>query len=190
MTRPAARPLVLVGLIALTPVALALLFFYGPRDWLPRGGAAHGELIDPIVEAPAGALPTPGGGQTANDWFRGRWSLIYAQSGDCPDPCVGDLNRLNQVRLRLGRDRDRVRLVLLIDGAPPALPAAAEVTVALLTGPAGDRWREALEHWPLAEGAVFVADPLGNLLIRYSPDVEQADLLDDLERLLDVSQIG
>lgn len=193
MTGKAANPVWLLGLVVLAPVALALLFFYGPRDWLPRGGAAHGDLIDPTIQAPIGALPTPGGAQTASDWFRDRWSLIYVQSGGCGAPCLDRLNRLNQVRLRLGRDSDRVRLVLLVDGPTPETPQIAGVpglVVAGLDGAAGRRWLDALAAWPLDAGAVFVADPLGNLLLRYPSDVEQTGLLEDLERLLEISSIG
>jgi hypothetical protein len=42
----------------------------------------------------------------------------------------------------------------------------------------------------LQEGRIFVVDPLGNLVVSYPPAPNQELLLEDLERLLDVSRIG
>jgi hypothetical protein len=42
----------------------------------------------------------------------------------------------------------------------------------------------------LEQGRLFVVDPLGNLILSYPPDADQARLLKDLERLLSVSRIG
>jgi hypothetical protein len=42
----------------------------------------------------------------------------------------------------------------------------------------------------LERGRLFVVDPLGNLILSYPPDADQARLLKDLERLLNVSRIG
>jgi hypothetical protein len=41
----------------------------------------------------------------------------------------------------------------------------------------------------LAEG-VYIVDPLGNLVLRYPPQAPAADVLEDLKKLLRVSQIG
>ncbi|HUF73708.1 MAG TPA: hypothetical protein VMR74_12500 [Gammaproteobacteria bacterium] len=42
----------------------------------------------------------------------------------------------------------------------------------------------------LADGRYFVVDPLGNLILSYPADADQGRLLEDLERLLNVSRIG
>ncbi len=40
------------------------------------------------------------------------------------------------------------------------------------------------------DGAVFVVDPLGNLMMRFAPGLPPADMLKDLEKLLKLSRIG
>jgi hypothetical protein len=42
----------------------------------------------------------------------------------------------------------------------------------------------------LEQGRLFVVDPLGNLILSYPPDADQARLLKDLARLISVSRIG
>ena len=53
----------------------------------------------------------------------------------------------------------------------------------------GSLWRQLGEE-RLINGRIFIADPLGNLVVSYPPDVAQKELLRDFERLLDASGIG
>ena len=180
----------LLALVFFGPVLLAAVAFYGPWDWVPRGGAAHGELIQPPLPLPSGELTTLSGNRTAAQWFRSRWSLIYASTAHCAEPCVAELNRLNQVRLALGEDRQRVQLILLFAGAGPELPADATLLVARLDDTAGGAILELLGTENIGDGRIYIADPLGNLVMTYPSGAEQRGILEDLERLLTVSTIG
>jgi len=42
----------------------------------------------------------------------------------------------------------------------------------------------------LAEGTVLLVDPLGNLMMRFGPEVEPKGILEDLEKLLKLSRVG
>lgn len=175
-------------LVFVVPLALAAIAFYGPWDWTP-GGAAHGEFIQPPLALPSGELTTQTGGRTAPDWYRGRWSIIYATMADCAEQCVVELNRLNQVRLALGDDLDRAQLVLLYTGNGPQLPEGAALLAARLDDRAGSALLELLGAERVGTGSIFLADPLGNLVMAYPADAEQRGILEDLERLLTVTVI-
>jgi len=43
---------------------------------------------------------------------------------------------------------------------------------------------------PRSSERLYLVDPLGNLLMSYSPDAPPRSVLDDLERLLRLSHIG
>ncbi len=182
------QPLALM-LVFLGPLALAVIAFYGPWDWVPRT-AAHGEFIEPPLPLPAGELTTLAGARTEPDWYRGRWSLIYARTSHCDEQCVAELNRLNQVRLALGEDLRRVQLVLLFAGTGPELPDGAALLAARLDDGAGTEVLELLGADSIGNGRIYLADPLGNLVMTYPPGTEQRGILEDLERLLTVTVIG
>lgn len=163
----------LVGAVCLGPFAIALLLFYSP--WQPSQLPGSRELLAPPVATPPGWL-SAGGEQ--------RWSLVYVRTTACDDPCARDLERLRQVHGALGRDVDRVQRVYL-DGAdaPPTPADPALVRLRVDDGP-GAGVARALDAAQLSVGRVYVADPRGNLLASYPPDVEQKELLRDLKRLL------
>jgi len=189
MTRKTSREPLFLLLVFVVPLALAVIAFYGPWDWVPRS-AAHGEFIQPPVPLPPGELTTLAGARTEPDWYRGRWSLIYARTAECREQCIAELNRLNQVRLALGDDLRRVQLVFLFSGAGPELPNEAALLAVRLDDAAGAELLELLDAELIRSGRIYLADPLGNLVMTYPPDAEQRGILEDLERLLTVTVIG
>ncbi|HZF28085.1 MAG TPA: hypothetical protein VE907_03135 [Gammaproteobacteria bacterium] len=170
----------LVGAVCLGPFALALLVFYGPWILPPLPGSRV--LLEPPVVTPVGWLADSAGGPY-------RWSLIYAKMTPCEPQCVRDLDRLSQVHLALGRDIDRLQRVYLHTGeAPPRRdnnrPDGPPLLTRRLDEAPGASVARALDAEDLAEGRVYVADPRGNLVASYPPEVEQKELLRDLKRLL------
>jgi hypothetical protein len=47
-----------------------------------------------------------------------------------------------------------------------------------------------LASLPRGTGALYIVDPLGNLMMAYAPDAPAKGLLDDLKRLLKLSHVG
>jgi hypothetical protein len=166
----------LVALVCFGPFALALLAYYGPygHEWLPKLPGSR-ELITPPV-------PLPERWRTTAD-SPAAWQLIYATMTPCERQCAWRLGKLLQVQLALGRDQDRVRRVVWHVGVAPEL-RDDELAALSLDGPDGAHLAQALGAARYAEGRVFVADPRGDVILSYPPDVEQKELLRDLKRLL------
>ncbi|MGH8495078.1 MAG: hypothetical protein ACREVN_03010 [Gammaproteobacteria bacterium] len=163
-----------------------MIAYYGPLDWAPR--AAHGELIEPPVPLPPEAFATLFRNGMPTERLRNRWSFIYARIAPCSDECLAHLIRLYQVRLALPEDRrHRVQMVLLFGGPRPSLPADAGWTTARLDDAAGNTIVELLGEQNIRDGRVYIADPLGNLVMSYPPDAAQKGMLEDLKRLLKLS---
>jgi len=173
-------------LVFIGPMLLAVGAYYAPWEWVRESGAAHGDLIDPPRPLPLRSLTTASGTDTPEDWLRYRWSLIYASTAPCDTACLDELNRLNQVRLALGKDLARAQVILLFMGTAPILPAGADVTVARLDDGAGRVMLEVLGEENIRSGRIYIVDPLGRLAMTYEPMVEQKWLLEDLERLLQI----
>jgi hypothetical protein len=157
----------------------ALFIFYGPfgLTWLPQLPGSR-ELIEPPAPLPAA---------WRNSDAAASWQLIYARMTPCEQQCAQHLGRLLQVQLALGRDQGRVQRVVWHIGELPDLqdPQLAEHE---LDDEAGGDIVTALGAEHMADGRVFVADPRGEVILSYPPDVEQKELLRDLERLLSGSE--
>ncbi len=165
----------LVALVCLGPFAAALFMYYGPLGvaWLPQLPGSR-ELLAPSVPLPqsfrgSAASPHP-------------WQLIYARMTPCEQPCAEHLGRLHQVQLALGRDSNRVRRVVWHVGRLPV--ADSELTAFALDDASSRALVDTLGEERMVDGRVFVADPRGEVILSYPPDVEQKELLRDLERLL------
>lgn len=184
--------LVLVAVLFLGPAILAALLYFGPfrlegLDMLPNPDR---EFFAEPETLPLMPLTTPDGGRTADDWARYRWSLIYARITPCEGACFGHLQRLTQVYLALGGERDRVQRVLLAVGSLDDFSRDPELLIGRLDVPASAALVELLGKERLRGGRYFVVDPLGNVILSYPPDADQRRLLEDLERLLKVSRVG
>jgi hypothetical protein len=194
------RPrLLLLGLGALfvAPLAAAWLSLALGPAWQPAETVNHGRLLQParpLLAAGPGAADDP-----AAPLLRGRWTLALLSGADCPPECRETLAASRQVWLALNKDQSRVqRLLVTSEALAPALQAGLRQGDATLLTRAGDglaaRLRAAL---PTGDGAraaggprLLLIDPLGNLVLDYTPPVAPRGLLDDLERLLKVSRIG
>ena len=165
----------LVALVCFGPFAAALFVYYGPfgLSWVPQLPGSRELLREPV------ALP---GEWRADGASRQPWLLIYARMTPCGQSCAQHLGRLVQVQAALGRDAGRVRRVVWHVGSLPIEdPALAAFS---LESVPGRGIVEALGAQRMMEGRVYVADPRGEVILSYPPDVEQKELLRDLERLL------
>ncbi|HEY8520417.1 MAG TPA: hypothetical protein VIN61_10065 [Gammaproteobacteria bacterium] len=176
-----------LAVVFLGPLAAAFVLYFGPWDlsFLPRVPVEGRELLTPPPALPPLALseePDAGRGER-------RWLLIYATMAPCEERCAAEWDRLARVHAALGRDAARVRLVLLHGGqGPPA--AEPRAAWGRLGGGVNEAAVAALGAARIGDGTIFVVDPLGNVVVAYPGNVGQRDLLEDLERLLDVSRIG
>lgn len=189
--------LVGLALFFFVPLAVSFYLYYGQTGWRPPGHVNHGVLISPARPVPPLTLPLLAGGTTSPKWLRGKWTMLYVESGDCLERCRKRLYDMRQVRTALDRDMDRVQRVFvaarledptllstLHDLHPDLIVAklddSADPLVVLLPGGAA----------ALHAGRIYVIDPLGNLMMWYAAGAESKGLLEDMKRLLRLSSIG
>ncbi len=110
---------------------------------------------------------------------------------------------MRQARRATGKEQHRINELLLTpteDKKPEQLERVAELltqdyphTTHLLVEL--EDWEFFLSEFPEKETAVnsgylFIADPLGNVILAYHPERHPDDLLKDIKKLLKASQIG
>jgi cytochrome oxidase Cu insertion factor (SCO1/SenC/PrrC family) len=197
-TAPHRRPIVLVvALVFFLPLAVATYLYYAPAAWRPTRTVNHGALIEPARQLPEVSLPTIEGGATAPDFLRHRWTLIFAGRGDCDERCHDALYQMRQVRLALNRDMDRVQRLFFATEPCCDRPFLARehhgLVVARGTSAEAGRLLALFptDSGPVAtSGRIYIVDPLGNLMMVHPRDSNPKFLLEDLKRLLKLSQIG
>ncbi|UTV27855.1 cytochrome oxidase [Photobacterium atrarenae] len=161
------------------PVGLAQLML--SMQWYQGGVTNRGQLLDPPLSAPGVAQA-------------GRWQLLYVLPDDCDVACAGALFHLRQIPQAVGAERDRVASLLLVNGSAGQDNEllrglkAATVPASLL---------KRLQATEYGAQAIYLVDPLGNILMAYPLESAQPailaqgkDVLRDLKRLLKVSKIG
>ncbi len=176
-----------VLLVCAAPVIASYLTYYVIR---PEGRRNFGELIDPQRALPAIAARTLDGQAVELTALKGQWLLITVAGGACDRRCEKNLYFQRQLREALGKEKDRVDRVWLVndEAAPPKalLPALAASTVLRVAPAALAQWLEPAAGQRLQDH-LYLVDPLGNWMMRFPADMDVAAAAKarrDLERLL------
>jgi hypothetical protein len=192
------RPLLVLLVLFIAPLALAFWLYYG-SSWRPLRRTNHGELIQPVVTLPPLAPPAAAPGDAAPaSLFQGKWSLVVLAAGagagslGCDADCRNALIYARQTWLSLGKLAPRVQRVLLAGAGCCDREYLQREHTGLITVPAADpAAARVLGAVPLPhDHAIFVVDPLGNLMMRYDVRQDPKGLREDLKKLLELSHIG
>lgn len=186
-----------LALLFMGPLAVSWIWYYtGSSPAETRGTTNRGELISPARPLPEVAFTALDGSAPAR-FPAGRWTLMLIAGDGCPEPCQATLIDLRQVNLALGHDVERLRRALLVTEREPDLAALRRQHPDLFVLDArGEAAGEFFAPFPTAaDGApdaarVYLADPLGNLMMSYPLDGDPKDMLKDIEKLLKLSRIG
>jgi cytochrome oxidase Cu insertion factor (SCO1/SenC/PrrC family) len=158
--------------------------------WRPERTTQHGELYQPARPLANVGFSLPGE-PAKRPVLRGKWTLMYVGTGACDAGCRQALVEMRQVRRALGRDMDRVqRLYVVTAGEPDTAYFTAEHPGLGVTTAADDVATLTREIEPRGANEIFLADPLGNLVLRYAPGAGMKGMHSDLKHLLKISTIG
>jgi cytochrome oxidase Cu insertion factor (SCO1/SenC/PrrC family) len=178
--------MLLIASVFFGPLAVATWMYYS-GGLQPAGRTNHGALLEPIVnitdEIPESVLNKQGDGY---------WVLIYLDDEECETRCRDALYTIRQSRKMLGKEMDRLKRVFLHgDSSPDTVFLAAE-HAGLITLRDHDLSLLLINKKPeaLTAGGYFLVDPLGNLVMYFEPAVDPSDMVEDIKRLLKLSQIG
>ena len=179
--------MLLLAAVFIGPLIIAAWLYYGGETLQPEGRSNHGVLLDPIVglddELPGSAIA---------EHYDQTWVLVYMNAARCGDTCREALYTSRQARLMLGKEMDRVARVFLHGNTPPDTVFLAEEHPGLITIE-DSRLAGLLNGKRPADipaGGYFLIDPHGNLVMYFRPDLDPAEMVDDIKHLLRLSRIG
>lgn len=190
------RPVLLLLALFAAPLAGAFWLYYG-STWRPALRTNHGELITPVT-LPELALPpagaSPGGARAAASLLHGKWTLLVVGQGEsgCDAACRNTLVYARQTWLSLAQLTPRVQRVLLAGAGCCDLEYLLREHAGLIALDASGNEAAPLLRLipPAQDGAIFIVDPLGNLMMRYDVRQDPKGLREDLKKLLELSHIG
>ncbi len=190
-TRMGRWKMLLVLLVCAAPVVASYLTYYVVR---PEGRRNFGELIEPQRPLPDVVAQTLDGTPVNLRTLQDQWLLISVAGAQCDATCARHLYLQRQLREGLGKDKDRLDWVWLVDDTAPVpaeiLPALKTATVLRVPTQALQAWLSAAQGAKLSEH-LFLVDPLGNWMMRFPAllNAEQAPKVKrDLERLMRASE--
>jgi hypothetical protein len=182
--------MLLVFLVCAAPVAASYFAYYVIR---PDARSVFGTLIDPQRPLPDVTAAAPDGAQQNLRSLKGQWLLVTVSGGACDAACQEYLYMQRQLRESLGKEKDRVDRVWLINDdvaiAPELMPAIKDATVLRVPPAALASWLEPEPTHALPEH-LYLVDPMGNWMMRFPAKLSLAGAAKakrDIERVLRAS---
>jgi hypothetical protein len=171
----------LIVAVCVAPMLASYIAFY---VWQPVDHVNHGTLLPPRP-LPDAQLKRADGTDFRFPDLRGQWIIVVTGGGACGDICERNLTYARQVRLAQGKESGRIeRLWLVTDEVRPSAALMERYAGTLVVHAAGSPALHALPAAGTAGSDVYVIDPLGNLMMRYPPDLDPRRMLKDIARLL------
>jgi hypothetical protein len=188
------RTLLLLAALFFLPFVIGSGLFW--LDWRPEKFGNHGELLQPPRTLPASGLRHADGRPLPTAELLGKWLLVLPVKGSCNSTCQSSLQQMLQVHIALNKEQNRLQRVLIVVDVSDSAndPPMAELqrlfpgllVAAVQANVAAEAWHGAL----YGRGQeVFIVDPLGNVMMRYTDPADLRGVLKDLERLLKYSWI-
>ncbi|WAJ69946.1 hypothetical protein [Catenovulum adriaticum] len=177
--RSARFNLSIIFFVFFIPVIAAYIALKG--EWFNLSATNQGELITPAMQMDITQL---------NAGASGKWLMIVPSELDCQKLCQESTYLVKQADIALGRETQRVlpsryiatnQQLILLDQADPNHKFAG-----IINPPA-----------KLSKNYVYIADPLGQIILRYPISLKREEnliaakhLLADLRKLLKLSRVG
>lgn len=199
VTRPKGRlTFILIIGIVIVPMVLAS-FMYFNNVLVPSSRTNKGALILPPLELDRFSMINSEQQKVTAKDLDEKWALIVVGEGPCEDACQTALYHARQVNVALGKEAHRVIRYYLEMGEviDPQMAQLVKAEYPRLNLAHADKFsfKRYLDQrvdstTAFEQSYIFVADPMGNVMLYYTPENSGKDILEDLKRMLKVSRIG
>ena len=193
------RNVIVLALVFAAPMLFAYVLYLS--GWRSETTRNYGELITPPRPLSSAGLLDRDGKVVDRESLTRKWSIVYIGSGACEERCGKTLAMLRQVYVSLAKNQVRVRRLFVITDGPlrgvMKAPLEADRELQLFGLAAGQAGQAFLEQFKTADGnqgglddAIYLMDPIGNIMMVYKAPVDPKKMRKDLSRLLHFSQVG
>jgi len=188
--------LIVIAAIFVLPLLVAWFMYSGTIEYKPSATKNLGVLVQPpvpldweeaIVLAGNSDIP-PAAGKVFNE----HWVILYPVPDNCDKDCFREVTDLRQIHRASGRQQSRILIALLIreSANPQTVAMLREVyPVFHLISDLSGSVATALAQAAGDNMAIYLIDPLGNIMMAYPSGSDPNDLKQDLKRLLTWSKL-
>jgi hypothetical protein len=195
--RRAAVILLAVFLITLAPILAAVLVYMNPQ-WWPDESSNYGALVDPQRDIPPpGVLPlaTLDGQPFDLGSLKGKWLLMAADGGACPESCARKLFIIRNTHASQGKNVERLaRVWFITDDAPVPEKVLDAYRGTVMVRARPEQLAPFLMGAPASAdalaGPMWIVDPLGHLMMQFPADADPVKVRQDVSKLIYNSRIG
>ena len=186
------RLLLLVIIIAFIIPAIAAHFVYRHYQNHTFHTTNHGILIVPAIQVghfkvSLSGQPTKTIAALNGTTIRERWILSYMAPNICEDVCLSVIHNLNQLATVMAKARPQfLSLVVQVTDHQPLSRTESEVSYATMTELDLRQWflQLPLAYQPSFNGAIYLIDPHGFLIMYYPIENDYDHILKDLQHLI------
>jgi hypothetical protein len=175
--------MLLVLAVCAAPVIASYFTYYVIH---PQTAKSYGQLIAPPKPLPSALAK-----------LKGQWLLVSVAGGACDAMCEKNLYLQRQLRESLGKEKERVDWVWIVDDGAPVrpeiAPAVSKATVVRFDAAQVAQWLAPAAGQSLHDH-LYLVDPMGNWMMRFPPASRDAvdaaaakNMKRDIERLLRAS---
>jgi hypothetical protein len=173
--------LVLVGIVVVFAIPLIAAFLLRGSGWQPTRTLQSGILLQPPQDVSAASVTVADGSRYAWQDPQYRWTLVMLPGTECAQNCQTRLDEVLRMRITLGRNADRLRVLYL----GPALPQDFLAARAPLAPGRDDRGTFKFARAPVGDTlALALVDPRGQLMLRYADGYSAQGLRRDIVKIL------
>jgi hypothetical protein len=156
----------------------------------------YGELVQPVKKMDWPMLETSAGEQLVSGFGR-KWTFILFAGERCAEQCRSNLYYMRQIRALLSRDVERLQNVLVL-----AQPLDDQMRAFLVDYPdfkviENNRDMKLYDQFQLDHAEAvgtreksYLIDPDQNLMMHYPDQYDHYRVLEDMRKLMKISQIG
>ena len=173
--------LALIALLLMFAAPLLIAYVMNHEGWHPQQTRNSGTLVEPPRDVSTAAVTLADGNRLVWRDPQWHWTLLALPGARCAMQCRTRLDEALRMRLTLGRNAERLRIVYL----GPAMPEAeiAARTPLLAGNDAGDALAEYRARGD-DDLALALVDPNGLLMLRYPESYSAQGLRSDIQKVL------
>ena len=162
------------------PIAFGTLFFYANPNYFSESTVNYGELVRPVIATDEGDIEIDGGAS-----LQGIWTMVYVSSR-CDDVCEKAVADMKTIRTLMNADMRRIQRMIIIENNSTPTVNDETLIKARITS---EKLTKSLKKY--AENAIYLIDPIGNIMLYYEPqNIDIRLVIKDLKRLFKYSRIG
>jgi len=173
--------LALIALLLIFAAPLVIAYLMNRAGWHPQQTRNSGTLIEPPRDISTVAVRLTDGNQLVWRDPQWHWTLLALPGAHCAAQCQTRLDEVLRMRLTLGRNAERLRLLYL---GPALTPEYVTARVPLLAGQ-DDAGAFAAYRAPGDDDiALALVDPNGLLMLHYPQGYSAQGLRSDIQKVL------